>query len=108
MVPPARLELALSYLNQILNLARLPIPPQGPCDQAAQFSHSGARVNAAFAIYRQIITASLTAPSSSFTAAVIYPATQMPTCQRAVRPVSLLPAEGFWPAIGDRRNNRGP
>ncbi len=29
MVPPARVELALPYGNQILSLARLPIPPQG-------------------------------------------------------------------------------
>ncbi len=45
MVPPARLELALSYLNQILSLARLPIPPQGPWGEAPQFSHSTDQVN---------------------------------------------------------------
>ena len=27
MVPEERLELSLSYLNQILSLARLPVPP---------------------------------------------------------------------------------
>ena len=30
LVPPGRLELPLRYRKQILNLPRLPIPPQGP------------------------------------------------------------------------------
>tara|TARA_Y100000589_G_C27073397_1_gene596406 strand:- start:899 stop:1135 length:237 start_codon:yes stop_codon:yes gene_type:complete len=30
-VPPARIELALSCENWILNPARLPIPPEGQC-----------------------------------------------------------------------------
>ncbi len=37
MVPGARIELALCYQNQILSLARLPVPPSRP-NRGAQYT----------------------------------------------------------------------
>ena len=50
MVPPVRLELTLPCGNQILSLARLPVPPQGPRAARPDISGSWQAVNSALAI----------------------------------------------------------